>query len=36
MDWGLRVRKDVPSWVLKVVLLAAILVIGGLQYFNVI
>lgn len=36
MDWALRIRKDVPSWVLKVVLLAAILVISGLQYFGVV
>jgi hypothetical protein len=36
MDWGFRVRKDVPSWVMKLVLVAAILLIAGLQYFDVI
>jgi len=35
MDWAFRVRKDVPSWVMKLVLLAAILLIAGLQYFNI-
>ncbi len=35
MDWGLRIRKDVPSWVLKVVLLVGILLIAGLQYLDV-
>ena len=36
MDWAFRIRKDVPSWVLKLVLGVAILLIAGLQYFNVI
>lgn len=36
MDWGFRIRKDVPSWVMKVVLVVAILLIAGLQYFNII
>jgi hypothetical protein len=36
MDWGFRIRKDVPSWVMKLVLIGAILLIGGLQYFNII
>ncbi|CQH63420.1 uncharacterized protein HHUB_4073 (plasmid) [Halobacterium hubeiense] len=36
MDWGLRIRKDVPSWVVTLVLLVAILLIAGLQYFNII
>lgn len=35
MDWAARIRKDVPPWVLKLVLLVSILVIGGLQYFDV-
>jgi hypothetical protein len=36
MDWGFRIRKDVPSWVLKLVLIGAILLITGLQYFDII
>ncbi len=36
MDWAFRIRKDVPSWVMKLVLIVAILVIGGLQYFGII
>jgi len=36
MDWGLRIRKDVPSWVLKLVLVCSILLIAGFQYFNII
>ena len=36
MDWGFRIRKDVPSWVMIVVLITAILLISGLQYFNII
>jgi hypothetical protein len=36
MDWAFRIRKDVPSWVLKLVLIGAILSVAGLQYFNVI
>jgi hypothetical protein len=35
MDWALRIRKDVPPWVLKLVLIAAILLIAGLQHFDV-
>ncbi len=36
MDWGFRIRKGVPSWVQKLVLIGAILLIAGLQYFNII
>ena len=36
MDWGFRIRKDVPSWVMKLVLIGAILLIAGLQYLNII
>ena len=36
MDWGLRIRKDVPSWVVTLVLVGAILLVGTLQYFNII
>jgi hypothetical protein len=36
MDWGFRIRKDVPPWVLKLVLVGAILLIAGLQYLGVI
>jgi hypothetical protein len=36
MDWAFRIRKDVPSWLMKLVLLTAILLIAGFQYFNVI
>ena len=36
MDWTLRIRKDVPSWVMKLVLIGSILLIAGLQYFNII
>ncbi len=36
MDWALRIRKDVPSWVMKLVLIVAILSIASLQYFNII
>jgi hypothetical protein len=35
MDWALRIRKDVPSWVVTLVLIVAVLLIGGLQYFGV-
>jgi len=35
MDWAPRFRKDVPSWVLKLVLGISILTVAGLQYFNV-
>jgi len=35
MDWAFRIRKDVPSWVMTLVLISAILLIAGLQYFNV-
>lgn len=35
MDWALRIRKDVPPWVLKLVLIVAILLIAGLQYVGV-
>jgi hypothetical protein len=35
MDWAFRIRKDVPSWLLKVVLGITILLIAGLQYFNI-
>ncbi len=36
MDWALRIGKDVPPWVLKAVLIAAILSIAGLQYLDII
>jgi hypothetical protein len=36
MDWGFRIRKDVPPWVLKLVLIVAILLIAGLQYFDIV
>ncbi len=36
MDWALRIRKDVPSWVLKLVLVVSILTVAGLQQFDVI
>jgi hypothetical protein len=36
MDWALRIRKDVPSWLLKVVLGLSILTVAGLQYFDVV
>lgn len=36
MDWAFRIRKDVPSWVFKIVLVAAILLVAALQYFNII
>ncbi len=35
MDWGFRIRKDVPGWVLKLVLVGAILLVAGLQYLDV-
>lgn len=35
MDWALRIRKDVPSWLFKLVLIVAILLIAGLQYVGV-
>ncbi len=35
MDWAFRVRKDVPPWVMKLVLLVGILLIAGLQQFGV-
>jgi hypothetical protein len=35
MDWALRIRKDVPSWVVILVLIVAILVITGLQHFGI-
>ena len=34
-DWAFRIRKDVPPWVLKLVLIGGILLIAGLQYLNV-
>jgi len=36
MDWAFRLRKDVPPWVLKLVLLVSILVVAGLQYFDIV
>jgi hypothetical protein len=36
MDWAFRLRKDVPTWVMILVLLSAILVIAGLQHFNIV
>jgi len=36
MDWGFRIRKDVPPWVLKLVLIVAILLIAGIQYFDIV
>jgi len=36
MDWAFRIRKDVPPWVMTLVLIIAILLIVGLQYFNII
>ena len=36
MDWALRIRKDVSSWVLKLVLVVSILTVAGLQQFDVI
>ena len=36
MDWAFRIRKDVPSWLMKLVLVVAILLIAGLQHFNII
>jgi len=36
MDWALRIRKDVPSWVLKLVLVVSILTVAGLQQFDAI
>jgi hypothetical protein len=36
MDWAFRIRKDVPSWVMKLVLVGSILLIAGLQYFDII
>jgi hypothetical protein len=36
MDWALRIRKDVQSWVLKLVLVVSILTVAGLQQFDVI
>jgi hypothetical protein len=36
MDWAFRLRKDVPTWVTILVLLSAILVIAGLQHFNIV
>jgi hypothetical protein len=35
MDWGLRIRKDVPNWAFKLVLVVAILLIAGLQRVGV-
>ena len=36
MDWGFRIRKDVPPWVLNLVLIVAILLIAGIQYFDIV
>ena len=36
MDWAFRIRKDVPPWVMKLVLIVAIVLVAGLQYFNII
>lgn len=36
MDWALRIRKDAPSWILKLVLVLSILSVASLQYFDVI
>ena len=36
MDWAFRVRKEVSSRVMKLVLVLAILTVVGLQYFNII
>ncbi len=36
MDWGFRIRKDVPAWVQTLVLIAAILLIAALQRFGVV
>ncbi len=36
MDWAFRIRKDVPPWVMTLVLILAILLIAGLQHFNII
>lgn len=36
MDWGFRIRKDVSGWVLKLVLVGAILLVAGLQYLDII
>jgi len=36
MDWAFRIRKDVPPWVLKLVLVASILSIAALQHFGVV
>ncbi len=35
MDWALRIRKDVPPWLFKLVLVVAIVLIAGLQYVGV-
>ncbi|AGB31003.1 hypothetical protein Natpe_1091 [Natrinema pellirubrum DSM 15624] len=35
MDWALRIRKDVPPWLFKLVLIVAIVLIAGLQYVGV-
>jgi hypothetical protein len=36
MDWAFRIREEVPSWAMKLVLIMSILIISGLQYFNII
>jgi len=36
MDWAFRIRKDVPSWMMKLVLIVAILLLAGLQYFDIV
>lgn len=35
MDWAFRIRKDVSPWVMRIILIVAILLIAGLQYFNI-